>query len=243
MDEETRSAIDSLISGKKRSRPTHPSFRDPYRAPRPSEPTWTERIRTEIHEARLKEEAEREERRLREERAREESIRREREELDRIRHEDMERHRSAHTTKPDIPTFCYGERERGLLNLKNETATLSVDTSSASIVFKGPINDKLVKRIETAVPVTQREWMESKKAWRFSPACLAILKPILKDEYKDVQMLGVPKALPSTKFDQLMAKLSKEDKAQVYRLLAAKYHPDKGGSHEVMTLINIVFRG
>lgn len=141
------------------------------------------------------------------------------------------------------PSYCYNPAERDLVSLKNEIATLSVDTASASIVLKAPINDDLIARIENAVPITQREWLGSERAWRFSPAALPMLKPILKDTYKDVQMLGVPKALPATKFDQLMSKLNKDDKATIYKLLAAKYHPDKGGSHEVMTLINIVFRG
>jgi hypothetical protein len=146
------------------------------------------------------------------------------------------------TAETPRPTYSYNSAEV-FSNLKNEVATLSVDTSSASIVLKAPLTEALIKRIENAVPITQREWLPDKRAWRFSPACINILKPILKDEYKDIQMLGVPKALPSTKFDQLMAKLTKDDKALVYRLLASKYHPDKGGSHEVMTLINIVFRG
>jgi hypothetical protein len=154
----------------------------------------------------------------------------------------------SYTIKPkpappaDRPTHCYNDAEV-FADLKDQIATLSVDTSSASIVFKAPLTEALIKRIENAVPITQREWLKDKRAWRFSPACINILKPILKDTYKDIQMLGVPKALPSTKFDQLMSKLTKDDKALVYRLLASKYHPDKGGSHEVMTLINTVFRG
>lgn len=144
---------------------------------------------------------------------------------------------------PGAPTWCYNEEEKRLVNMKDEVATLSVDTSSASVIFKAPLNDHIIQRITDAVPLTQRQWMPDKQSWRFSPAAIPILKPILRDEYKDVQMLGVPKALPSTKFDQLINKLTKEDKAAVYRLLASKYHPDKGGSHEVMTLINMVFRG
>lgn len=143
------------------------------------------------------------------------------------------------------PTYCYTHFEdiQGSIDLRNEVATLSVDTASASIILKAPLTAALINRIEAAVPITQREWLVDKRAWRFSPAVLAVLKPILKDEYKDILMLGVPKALPSTKFDQLMSKLTKDDRALMYSLLAKKYHPDKGGSHEIMTLINIVFRG
>lgn len=141
------------------------------------------------------------------------------------------------------PAYCFNPSERELVDLKDQIATLSVDTASASIIFKAPINDALISRIENAIPVTQREWLEDKRAWRFAPACLNILKIILKDTYKDIQTIGVPKAIPATKFDQLMSKLSKDDKASIYAMLAKKYHPDKGGSHEVMTLINTVFRG
>lgn len=139
------------------------------------------------------------------------------------------------------PSYSFHQAEASV-NLKEQVATLSVDTASASIVLKAPLNPDTITRIERAVPFTQREWLGSERAWRFAPAALPMLKPILKDVYKDVQMLGVPKALPSTKFDQLMAKLSKDDKASMYKLLASKYHPDKGGTHELMTLINIVFR-
>lgn len=148
--------------------------------------------------------------------------------------------KSAIGTKP-TPTYSFHQAEAGV-NLKEQVATLSVDTASASIVLKAPLNPDTITRIERAVPFTQREWLSAVRAWRFAPAALPMLKPILKDVYKDVQMLGVPKALPSTKFDQLMSKLSAEDKATIYKLLASKYHPDKGGPHEVMTLINLVFR-
>lgn len=129
------------------------------------------------------------------------------------------------------------------MNLRNEVATLSVDTASASIVLKAPLNESIMDRIRNSVPLTQREWVPDKHVWRFSPAALPILKPILKDVYRDVQTLGVPKALPATKFDQLMSKLDSEDKAKVYKLLAMKYHPDRGGDKDTMTLINLVFKG
>jgi hypothetical protein len=167
-----------------------------------------------------------------------ERMRRESERLART----MYTHATPPITPTVTPTFCYSNTEREL-DLKQATATLSVDAASASIILKAPLNDLAIQRINSAVPLTQREWLPDKRAWRFSPAALPMLKPILKDIYKDIQMLGVPKALPATKFDQLIAKLTAEDKVQVYRLLAAKYHPDKGGSHEIMTLINIVFRG
>ena len=129
------------------------------------------------------------------------------------------------------------------MDISQETAVLSVDTASASIVLKAPLNDLVINKINESVPVLMREWIENTKSWRFAPGALPILKPILKHHYKDIQMLGVPKALPSTKFDQLMAKLDKDDLASIYRILAHKYHPDRGGSHEVMTLVNLVFKG
>jgi hypothetical protein len=156
-------------------------------------------------------------------------------------YETYEEHRAKADLLNKRPTHCFDEGEKSM-DLKQEIATLSIDTASASIVFKAPITDFLINRIELAVPLTQREWLADKRAWRFSSAALPIIKPILKDTYKEVQLLGVPKAIPATKFDQLMTKLTKDDKAQLYRVLASKYHPDKGGSHEVMTLINVVFR-
>jgi hypothetical protein len=68
------------------------------------------------------------------------------------------------------------------------------------------------------------------------------LRSVLKSHFKDIQVLGVPKAIPSTKFDQLVAKLDKDDRQKIYKLLALKYHTDRGGSHETMVLINQVFK-
>lgn len=195
MEDETREALDSLMSGKKRKS----SYEAPPRA------TYTAKPYSVVYEE-LRTKAE-----------------------------------ASLGKKPSTPTYSFHQAEAGV-NLKEQVATLSVDTASASIVLKAPLNPDTITRIERAVPFTQREWLSAVRAWRFAPAALPMLKPILKDVYKDVQMLGVPKALPSTKFDQLMSKLSVDDKATIYKLLASKYHPDKGGTHEVMTLINIVFR-
>ena len=68
------------------------------------------------------------------------------------------------------------------------------------------------------------------------------VKPLLAKTFKDIQMIGVPKVAPVTKFDALMAKLDKEDRSKIYKLLALKYHVDKGGRHDMMVLINQVFK-
>jgi hypothetical protein len=128
-------------------------------------------------------------------------------------------------------------------DLSKETATLSIDTSEACIVLRAPMNPEIINKIYTTIPYTQRDWIAAKQIWRFSPAAVQLLKPLLKSFYKDVQTLGVPKSVPATKFDLLLAKLTQDDKNNIYKLLAMKHHPDRGGDKETMILINLVFKG
>lgn len=126
--------------------------------------------------------------------------------------------------------------------LRNEVAALSVNSAKACVVLRCIQCKELVDQLEREVPVTKRQWNGLDMVWEFHPSAMAQVRGILGLYFKDIQVVGVPKAIPATKFDQLFAKLTKDDKNKIYRLLAGTYHPDKGGSAEVMTLINLVFK-
>ena len=130
------------------------------------------------------------------------------------------------------------------INTREETATLSLNTSKACIVLRAIYSDEVTTNIKESIDRKHRFWNERDRVWEFNPCVLKDLKALLMVLYADVQVVGVPKALPATKFDKLVAKLDKDDKTKIYRVLASKYHPDvkETGSHEVMTLLNEVFK-
>jgi len=66
-------------------------------------------------------------------------------------------------------------------------------------------------------------------------------KVIAAKHFKGVQKVGDYQHKQSDA-DQLVAKLSLEAKKQCHRTLSKIYHPDLGGSQEMMTLVNSVFK-
>jgi len=144
-----------------------------------------------------------------------------------------------HVRKPAPPV----EHEYGEFHTQDYIAVLSVNQAKACIVFKAPTNTAVRNEITRLAGPNQAKYNKQDDVWELHPAILPGLKLVLKTHYKDVQVLGVQKQVQATKFDQLMARLSKDDKDKIYKLLALKYHPDKGGDKETMVLVNLVFKG
>lgn len=234
MDESTKSAIEDLLKTvKKRS-----ASPVDYRLSR-SEVEARRRALDDERERAYREHLEREtKRREREaEPARKEALIREeaRREEERVRRAtEAQREHFAQLSNP--PRFF------GLEDLRNEVAALSVNSAKACVVLRCIQCKELVDQLEREVAPTKRQWNGLDMVWEFHPSAMAQVRSILGLYFKDIQVVGVPKAIPATKFDQLLAKLTKDDKNKIYRLLAGTYHPDKGGSAEVMTLINLVFK-
>ena len=129
--------------------------------------------------------------------------------------------------------------------LAMSTAAISVNTSKACIVLNTSnlVSDALMSAFEKIDPKrSQIIFNVQLTVWEIHPGIMAQVKPILAKMFKTVQVVGVPKAIPATKFDQLLTKLDKDDKAKIYKLLAMKYHTDRGGAHDTMVLINQVFK-
>lgn len=146
-------------------------------------------------------------------------------------------------TPPPTPSRSSYDQP-SIVNTRAEIATLTLNTAKACIVFRAVYSEEVHLNIKETIPKKHCLWNDRDRVFEFNPCVLKELKALLSILYKEVQVVGVPKALPSTKFDKLMAKLDKEDKSKVYRVLASKYHPDVHGtgSSEVMTLINEVFK-
>ena len=228
MDEDTRKIISDMLGTVRPSAP-----------PRSGRSSFTEREReARMREERRKAEAERakrweEEARLA--REREEHERRLEEERKRIRAIERKRARKQEVLREwqSILAEEAGETH----DLKLETATVSVNPAKACVTVRCPFNATFAGQMCAIKGVSFADGL-----FECTSEAMKQVKPLLAKTFKDIQMIGVPKVAPVTKFDALMAKLDKEDRSKIYKLLALKYHVDKGGRHDMMVLINQVFK-
>lgn len=228
MDEDTRKVISDLLGTVRPSAP-----------PRSGRPSFSERER----EARLREE--RREREAERAAAWAKEIRISKEPAEREVREREERERRAAIARKkarkqevlrewqSILTEEAGETH----DLKLETATVSVNPAKACVTVRCPFNATFAGQMCAIKGVSFADGL-----FECTSEAMKQVKPLLAKTFKDVQMIGVPKVAPVTKFDALMAKLDKEDRSKIYKLLALKYHVDKGGRHDMMVLINQVFK-
>lgn len=124
---------------------------------------------------------------------------------------------------------------------KQETAVMSVDQAKAVITLKVLYNPFFNERLKSTIEPKYRNWNPANKCWEFHPSMMKQVQQVCNQFYKCVQIIG-QKPILGTKFEKLLSQLTKEDKVAIYRLMALKYHPDKGGSHETMSLLNEVFK-
>lgn len=239
MDEDTRKIISDMLGTVRPSAP-----------PRSGRSSFSERER----EARLREERARSEAILREERrtreaeraaAREEEMRLEKERIAREEREREERKRHAAIERKKARKQEVLREWQSILaeeagethDLKLETATVSVNPAKACVTVRCPFNATFAGQMCAIKGVSFADGL-----FECTSEAMKQVKPLLAKTFKDIQMIGVPKVAPVTKFDALMAKLDKEDRSKIYKLLALKYHVDKGGRHDMMVLINQVFK-
>ena len=124
---------------------------------------------------------------------------------------------------------------------KDQIAVMSVNTEKACITLKCAYNPFFGERLKLLLRPAERKWNPDAKVWEIHPSKAKDVEQLLRVFYSGVQILGT-KPAGGSKFERLLLLLKKEDKHMVYKMLALKYHPDKGGSHEAMTLINEIFK-
>ena len=239
MDEDTRKIISDMLGTVRPSAP-----------PRSGRSSFTERER----EARMREERARHEAALREERSRraderaaawaeemrlskERAEREKREREERDRHAAIERKKARKQEVLREWQSILAEEAGETHDLKLETATVSVNPAKACVTVRCPFNATFAGQMCAIKGVSFADGL-----FECTSEAMKQVKPLLAKTFKDIQMIGVPKVAPVTKFDALMAKLDKEDRSKIYKLLALKYHVDKGGRHDMMVLINQVFK-
>ena len=250
MDEDTRKVISDMLGTVRPSGPPRSgrsSFVDRERAAREkfeAEARWradeeerrrTEALRAEESRRAAEERARRWEEEMRLERERAEHERRVEEERKRIRAIERKRARKQEVLREwqSILAEEAGETH----DLKLETATVSVNPAKACVTVRCPFNATFAGQMCAIKGVSFADGL-----FECTSEAMKQVKPLLAKTFKDVQMIGVPKVAPATKFDTLMSKLDKEDRSKIYKLLALKYHVDKGGKHDMMVLINQVFK-
>lgn len=250
MDEDTRKIISDMLGTVRPSahaKPGRSSFavrerearmRDEYERRMAAERAERERMEAIAREERRKRDAERaeawaEEMRLSKERtAREEREREERERLAAIERKKARKQEVLREWQSILAEEA-GETH----DLKLETATVSVNPAKACVTVRCPFNATFAGQMCAIKGVSFADGL-----FECTSEAMKQVKPLLAKTFRDVQMIGVPKVAPVTKFDALMAKLDKEDRSKIYKLLALKYHVDKGGRHDMMVLINQVFK-
>ena len=236
MDEDTRKIISDMLGTVRPSAPPRSgrsSFADRERAAHKK--LEMDALRAEESRHAAEERARRWEEEMRLERERAEHERRLEEERERIRAIERKRARKQEVLREwqSILAEEAGETH----DLKLETATVSVNPAKACVTVRCPFNATFAGQMCAIKGVSFADGL-----FECTSEAMKQVKPLLAKTFKDVQMIGVPKVAPVTKFDALMAKLDKEDRSKIYKLLALKYHVDKGGKHDMMVLINQVFK-
>jgi hypothetical protein len=124
---------------------------------------------------------------------------------------------------------------------KSEMAVMSVNANRATITLRCSWNPFFTEALKSSLRPSERRWNSDDRVWEIHPSRAKDAEQILKQFYAGVQILGT-KPAGGSKFERLLCLLKKEDKQSIYKLLALKYHPDRGGSHEIMTIINDIFK-
>lgn len=250
MDEDTRKIISDMLGTVRPSAPPRSDrssfaerergarIREEYARRMAAERVAREHAEAIAREERRKRDAERaaaweEEMRLSKERA----AREEREREERARLAAIERKKARKQEVLREWQSILAEEAGETHDLKLETATVSVNPAKACVTVRCPFNATFAGQMCAIKGVSFADGL-----FECTSEAMKQVKPLLAKTFKDVQMIGVPKVAPVTKFDALMAKLDKEDRSKIYKLLALKYHVDKGGRHDMMVLINQVFK-
>lgn len=127
---------------------------------------------------------------------------------------------------------------------REAVAVVCVNTAKGCIVLRGPISGTLAGELHRVTQSKDISYNNVDEVLEFHPRWLPDIKLVLNANFASVTVLAAQKAVKPTKFDLLIAKLNKNDKQSIYNMLAKRYHPDlPHGDKEIMTLVNLVFKG
>lgn len=124
---------------------------------------------------------------------------------------------------------------------KGDIAVMSANPARGCLVIKAAYNPYFSESLKRLLKPSERRWNPEERVWEIHPSRAKEAESLLRQYYGGVQIMA-QRVLPASKLEKLLGLLTEDDKKAIYRLLACKYHPDRGGSHEAMSLINEVFR-
>jgi hypothetical protein len=133
-----------------------------------------------------------------------------------------------------------------------KVATVWIDPETRLIAVKFPFDKQIVElvnpkdsaghKIDGFFPAALRRFDYSRKLWLFDQSLMDKVEEFLtihKFQVTDGTLAEERQGSnDGSAYTELLAPLPDELLKRVYRLLATECHPDKGGSHEVMTKIN-----
>lgn len=128
-------------------------------------------------------------------------------------------------------------------NINLTYAKLWIDEGKGVLCARFPFNQGAINEFKEKIPKGKKAWNADEKLWEFSVETIDVVVDILTrhfDEVIDLRQL-IPPMQISQSVDPLLSLLDKDDITAIYRMLAFKYHPDKGGDAGKMARINQIF--
>lgn len=128
------------------------------------------------------------------------------------------------------------------LVLSKGVAKYWLDEEKGVLVVRTPFSASFLHYIKLHIPKEYRRWNPQSKLWEFEVEQIEKVLLILKKCFdKVIELSSIINQPVKENSDNLFSIIDKDDIKSIYRLLAKKYHPDKGGSNKKMTAINSYF--
>ena len=128
----------------------------------------------------------------------------------------------------------------GTPDTSKDTAKIIFNASRGIYYLRTPFNRGFVEDLKT-IPFYGRRWNKEERVWEIEVDYISQVVDLCRQYFKDV--VEIDNSPPSDDLQALFSQLTSQDKKDIFRLLAKRYHPDVGGKPEVMVLLNKVFLG
>jgi hypothetical protein len=127
-----------------------------------------------------------------------------------------------------------------------EYASIIVYHEHNIIEIKSSYDTEYIREIKLSVPRELRMWDCVARAWKvYDVGYLPEIQGICNKYYSKVtvnEIWPVSTNVNANKFEKLYLLLSSEDKKALYKALALRVHPDRGGNVKTMQLVNEIFK-
>lgn len=124
-----------------------------------------------------------------------------------------------------------------------QVAKIWLDEGKGVLCARFPYKQSAIDEFRVKIPKGKKAWNAEDKLWEFSVETIDLVVDILTRNFDDVIDLTQAASTSTVVVsgDPLLSLLDKEDLQAIHRLLAKKYHPDRGGDAGKMARINQIF--